>query len=401
MVARRLGDRLKPPTLDPAAYVSGQVYADDGLFEEEIQKIHSKVWHFACHESELPNPGDYRTFQRAMQPLFVIRGEDGRVRCFFNVCAHRGARLIHEPAGNAKTLTCFYHLWSYDPFGNCVDIPRADAYDSVGLDKTACGLRQVRAEVRSGLVFVNLDDEAASLDKFLGDSREIFDAVFGDERVEYEVFHFHRGTVAANWKAWQETIVDLYHEFMHVVLRTTQMTAAPMIARDMRVYPNGHLAIGGLKADYGSYKAYAARNDSTAFPGLTVDDARFTPLFPDTTIITRGTVMRIDTVTPLSPHRTVVELRGLGIKGEPREDRLMRIKHHNDYWGPFGRNVPEDAFAAEACEKAFGRGAARYQIIARDEQGRGQDDMMLRAYYKAWSQLMGRPAHNPVNRGDI
>jgi methanesulfonate monooxygenase large subunit len=75
----------------------------------------------------------------------------------------------------------------------------------------------------------------------------------------------------------------------------------------------------------------------------------------------------------------------------------MRIRHHNDYWGPFGRNVPEDAFAAEACEKAFGSGAARYQIIARDENGQGQDDLMLRAYYQAWADMTGRPHHNPAN----
>jgi methanesulfonate monooxygenase subunit alpha len=397
MAARRFADRDRPPDLKASDYVGGAVYSDEGVFQTELDQVLGKVWHFACHESEIPNVGDYRTFQHATQPLLVIRGEDGSVRCFFNVCSHRGARLLGDAAGNASRLTCFYHLWSYDTAGRCVDIPREEGYAPTGLDKSALGLREVRAETRSGLVFVSLDDAAPPLGDFLGQSLEIFDGVFGDDTVEYEVFHFHRGTVAANWKAWQETIVDLYHEFMHVVLRTTQMTAAPMTERDMRTYPNGHLAIGGLKADYHNYKAYDARDDSKAFPGLTVEDARFTPLFPDTTIITRGTVMRIDTVTPIDAHRTIVESRGLGIKGEPEADRLMRIRHHNDYWGPFGRNVPEDAFAAEACEKAFGSGAARFQIIARDEGGQGQDDLMLRSYYQAWADMTGRPHHNPVN----
>lgn len=397
MAARRFADRGRPPDLKSGDYVSGAVYSDEGIFQTELDQVLGKVWHFACHESEIPNAGDYRTFQHAKQPLLVIRGEDGSARCFFNVCSHRGARLLGDAAGTVSRLTCFYHLWSYDTKGRCVDIPREEGYAPTGLDKSTLGLREVRAESRSGMVFVSLDDAAPSLDDFLGQSLEIFDEVFGDDTVEYEVFHFHRGTVNANWKAWQETIVDLYHEFMHVVLRTTQMTAAPMAERDMRTYPNGHLAIGGLKADYHNYKGYSARDDSKAFPGLTVEDARFTPLFPDTTIITRGTVMRIDTVTPIDAHRTIVESRGLGIKGEPEADRLMRIRHHNDYWGPFGRNVPEDAFAAEACEKAFGRGAARYQIIARDEGGQGQDDMMLRAYYQAWTDMTGRPHHHPAN----
>jgi methanesulfonate monooxygenase large subunit len=397
MTARRFADRTRPPDLQVGDYVSGAVYRDPALFQDEIEKVLGKVWHFACHESEVPNPGDYRTFQHAQQPLFAIRGEDGTVRSFFNVCSHRGARLLGDAGGTASRLTCFYHLWTYDSCGRCVDIPRESAYDGTGIDKSSLGLREVRTETRSGLVFVTLDDDAPPLGAFLGQSLEIFDEVFGDDSVEYEVFHFHRGTVNANWKAWQETIVDLYHEFMHVVLRTTQMTAAPMTERDMRTYPNGHLAIGGLKADYHNYKAYGAREESKAFPGLTVEDARFTPLFPDTTIITRGTVMRIDTVTPIDPHRTIVESRGLGIKGESEADRMMRIRHHNDYWGPFGRNVPEDAFAAEACEMAFGAGAARYQIIARDEGGQGQDDLMLRAYYKAWRDMTGRSPHNPTN----
>ncbi len=342
MPSRPYRDRDRPPNLSVENYVSGQVYRDEAVFQDELDRVLGKVWHFACHASEIPEPGDRRSVQHALQPLVVRRGADGGATCM-------------------------------------------------------AGTRAIRTEIKHGLVFVNLDDNAVSLDAFLGNSLEIFDDVFGDPAVEYEVFHFHRGTVNANWKAWQETIVDLYHEFMHIVLRTTQMTAAPMAARDMRVYPNGHLAIGGLKADYNNYKAYGTRDDSAAFPGLTVNDARFTPLFPDTTIITRGTVMRIDTVTPLGPHRTIVESRGLGIRGESAADRRMRIRHHNDYWGPFGRNVPEDAFAAEACEKAFGNGAARYQIIARDEDGQGQDDLMLRAYYKAWSDMTGRPAHSPAN----
>lgn len=395
-----LGDlkRVAPQGLPASHYVDGRVYSDPEIFKDEKRLILNKVWHFAAHESELPEVHDIRTFQHASLPLFLYRGRDAKIRCFVNACSHRGAKLVNEVRSNAARITCFYHLWSYDDRGACIDIPRSAAYAKVGLDKSDCGLREVRCDSRHGLVFVNLDDTAPCLDSFLGQSLEIFDGVLDAPGAEYEVFHFHAATIDANWKAWQETIVDLYHEFMHVVLRTTQMTAAPMSDRDMRVYPNGHVAIGGLKADYDNYENYGVRSKSLALPGLTVDDARFTPLFPDTAIITRGTVMRIDTVTPLSPHKVLVESRGLGIKGESPEVRRERIAHHNDYWGPFGRNVPEDAFAAEACEKTFGTGAAHYQIIARDEGGQGQDDLMLRAYYAEWARLMGRSPANPTNR---
>ena len=74
------------------------------------------------------------------------------------------------------------------------------------------------------------------------------------------------------------------------------------------------------------------------------------------------------------------------------------MAHHNMYWGPLSRNLPEDGFAAEACEAAFGSGAARYQIIARDENLTGQDDGMMRNFYGEWSRLTGLPSHNPTNR---
>jgi methanesulfonate monooxygenase large subunit len=170
-----------------------------------------------------------------------------------------------------------------------------------------------------------------------------------------------------------------------------------MADRQLRGHANGHVSVGGLRALYGNYAAYGARAADQALPGLTPDDARFTPLFPDTTLIARGTVMRIDTVVPLSPDRSLVESRGIGIAGESDRERRMRIGHHNDYWGPLGRNVPEDAFAAEACAAAFGPGAALFQTIAREEQGGGQDDCGLRSFYAEWSRRLGRPAHAPVN----
>jgi len=69
------------------------------------------------------------------------------------------------------------------------------------------------------------------------------------------VFHFHRSALKANWKAWIETNLDLYHVFMHVVLRRTQMTAAPMQDRKVDLFPNGHAGVGGPKGNYGNVKS--------------------------------------------------------------------------------------------------------------------------------------------------
>lgn len=364
MTARNAREWSAAPKVPPSHFVDGAVYRDPQIFIAEQERIFARVWRFACHESELAIVGSYRTFTLADQPMVVVRQGPAQFEGFVDRAGPAGDRRLAEPSGTCMTLA---------------------------------GLTRCRTAEKYGMVFVTLDPGAPSLDEFLGDALQPFDGVFNQTAVAYEVFHFHRAVVNANWKAWQETILDLYHEFMHVVLRRTQMPATAMTGREMRGLAGGHVTLGGLRAVYGNYAGYEARAADKAMPGLTVDDARLTALFPDTTIIARGTVLRIDTVTPLTPHRTLVEARGLGIKGESAADRRTRIRHHNDYWGPLGRNVPEDAFAAEACEEAFGRGGALYQIIAREERGHGQDDCGLRAFYAAWSRRLGVPAHAPAN----
>lgn len=360
------------PPLPDGHYVNGRVYHDEQIFAEEREHIFKKIWHFVCHESEVAEVYDFRTVERADVPLVVM-----------------------DPGGNARTHTCFYHHWTYDTQGTCVSMPRPEGYANTPVCKENMGLREVKTEVKWGFVFVNLDDGCQPLDDYLDGSLDIFDEVL--PHAELEVFHYHRAEIDANWKAYQETIVDLYHEFMHVILRDTQMPAASMDDRQMRTYANGHVTIAGLKADYEKYEGWVDRDDASCFPGLESDDARFAPLFPAQTFITRGTVMRVDTVQPVTAHKCLIESRGLGLKGESSEDRMMRIDHHNEYWGPFGRNVTEDAFAAEGCEFSFGKGAAMRGIIARDEGGKGQCDSGLRGFWAEWSRRMGRPVGNPTN----
>lgn len=391
MTSRSAAEWQQHPTVPDTHYVSGLVYRDPQIFAEERTKIFGKLWTIAAHESELPNPYDFRTYDYAGTPLVLVRGGDRKIRTFVNVCSHRGAKLVNEPSGNAKTFVCFYHFWTYDSEGTCVAIPKGEAYAGTGLDQSKCGLREVRTEVRSGLVFVNLDDNPPDIDGFLAGALDTFNATMGTG--ELEVFHFQRSVIRANWKAWVETNMDAYHTIMHVVLRKTQVDSTRTIA----VYPNGHISTDGVKAAYTKYKGWGDRSGSMALPGTAADDLRVGDLFPNACIIIRGTVMRIDVLSPISPHETAVESRGLGIKGEPESDRLMRIRHHNQYWGPLSRNWPEDAYAAEACEKTFSTGAANYQIIAREENMRGQDDGMMRLFYAEWSKRMGRPANNPMN----
>ena len=383
------------PGVNPEDYVSAEIYTDPKLFREELERLKRATWKFACHESEIPNPDDYRTIDHAGVPIIVTRSSDGQVRAFINACSHRSAMVLREPCGNAKQWTCLFHFWTYDNFGSCTQISREEGYEQAGICKAKMGLREVRVGQKYGLIFVNLDESAPSFEEYFGDSFENLAEVLGTQNLE--VFHYHKATVKANWKQWHETNMELYHEYLHVVNRQVAMTGDGFFDRQWKTYPYGHATLTPMVQKFDRVKGWKARNEKP-LPGLGPNEFRIVTFFPDTTIIVRATAMRIDTSTPIAPGLTLVEQRGVGIKGESPGDRTMRIKHHNQFWGPFGRNLPEDAIAVEAVYETLRAGAAPYGLFARHEGNRGQDDHPVRTFYQEWSRYMGRPASAPSER---
>jgi methanesulfonate monooxygenase large subunit len=380
-----------PPDIPQADFVSNAVYTDPDIFREEMDKVKKCSWKLACHISEIPHKNDYRRVNHVGIPLVVSHAEDGRIRTFINACSHRAAVVVRELSGNAASWTCLFHQWNFDNTGRCTGIPRSEAYDSVGLRKEDLGLREVRTEVRLGMVFVNLDDTAPELDDYLGDALENLVPVMGDKDVELEVFHYSKAIVHANWKQWHETNMDAYHEYLHYVNRRVAMRGDGYHDRSWKIYAGGHATLSPMLQRYENVPGWQSRA-TKPLPGLQPDEFRTVKIFPDTNILCRATVMRIDTSTPLSPDQTLIEWRGLGIKNESAADRAMRVAHHNQFWGPFGRNLYEDAHAIERIAEANGSGGGRYSIIARHENQRTQDDILLRTYYQQWSRLMGKNA---------
>jgi methanesulfonate monooxygenase large subunit len=109
----------------------------------------------------------------------------------------------------------------------------------------------------------------------------------------------------------------------------------------------------------------------------------------------RSNVVRIDRMIPLDAQSTIVEWRGLGIVGDDTPTREVRLRHHNLFWGPAGRNLPEDVLAVESQYRSMRADVVRYSILAREEDLNPTDDANLRAYYQEWGRLMGRSASSP------
>ncbi|QHE78665.1 aromatic ring-hydroxylating oxygenase subunit alpha [Hydrogenophaga sp. PBL-H3] len=384
---------LKPLNVPSDHYVSTKIYTDPSILAKEREAIFGECWKFACHESEIANAGDYRTSNVAGIPIVILRGNDGEIRTFVNACPHRGASLVTGPRGNAKALTCFFHLWSFNQSGECISITRPEGYEEACVKKDACGLRSVATAVKLGMVFVNLSDEAEDFDTYVGDIMDCLEEPMGT--VPLEVFHYHQVVVSANWKQWQETNMELYHEWGHTVNRATSIAAKGYHERKWKIHPNGHGSLEPFRVAYENYSGWEAR-ESLELPGLTPGEFRVVDLFPNTSIIIRATSIRIDTTTPLAPGLTLLEQRGVGVKGESESDRAKRRNQHNQLWGPLGRNLPEDVIFVEAVNNSVRHGASPFGLFARHENLLAQDDEIMRCYYRVWGDRMGRAASNPL-----
>ncbi len=393
-MSRNAAEWAARPKLPSTHYVDTRLYTDAQIFREEQERIFDRTWIIACHESEIPAAYDYRTFRHpAGKNLIVIRGEDGEARAFYNICPHRGNVLLHDPAGSARSLTCIFHSWTFDCRGNCTGIARRKEGFQDRLDSHDVGLRQVRAAVGyGGFVWVNLDDNAASLSDFIGGALETLEPFL---REPLEVFHYQKAVVRTNFKLWHDTNSEFYHDYMHYFNRVTGMQQPGYFDRRYTPYPNGHAAVGSMEVKYDRYEGSAGR--AVGWPGLTPGGWILVDLFPGMTYNLRTSVIRIDTAIPLGPNEVLIEFRGLGLKSDSPDDRQARIRDHNQIWGPFGRNLHEDLLGVTGQGTAMrdGRTGSRWVLHAREEHQTIHDEIGMRHFYAEWSRYMERSPSDP------
>ena len=144
------------PDADADFSLPGWIYHDPGFHALEHERIFRPSWQIVCHVSEIAQPGDYQTIDYLGESVIVIRGDDGQVRAFTNVCRHRAMRLVEGPSGCAKKLVCPYHAWVFETDGRLSGVPMKSEYPALRLADN--GLAGVDIEVWQGFVFVRLED---------------------------------------------------------------------------------------------------------------------------------------------------------------------------------------------------------------------------------------------------
>ncbi len=187
--------------------LAAQYYTDPSVFAVERAGILARTWQFACHVSDLPGPGDYVAFEVAGESLFAIRGRDGIVRAFYNVCQHRAHQLV-EGSGTTRSVVCPYHAWTYSLTGELRSGPNLKAV--VGLDRSTICLTAVRIEEFLGFLFVNLDPEAAPMDDWFPRAREEL-SEWVPNAAELKPLEWVEIDERCNWKVSVENYSECYH----------------------------------------------------------------------------------------------------------------------------------------------------------------------------------------------
>jgi phenylpropionate dioxygenase-like ring-hydroxylating dioxygenase large terminal subunit len=141
-------------------------YSDPDFMALEKEKVFLPAWHLVCHESDIPAAGDYATFKMMGEIAFAVRGKEGEVRAFHNVCRHRAARLVDGHQGNCgRNIVCPYHAWTYQLDGRLSGVPFIEQYEQ--FEKSEHGLTPVECASYGGFVFIRFRGGGPALKDYM------------------------------------------------------------------------------------------------------------------------------------------------------------------------------------------------------------------------------------------
>jgi choline monooxygenase len=337
-MANESGDRASNLDIsaraDSSRTLPGWAFTDQAVFEREREAIHFRSWHYAGTTQELVKAGDYLTSRIVDQSIIIIRGQDGELRGFYNVCQHRAHELLRG-RGRVHRITCPYHAWTYGIDGRFGGARGTAALRS--FDAAAFNLKPVRIEVfAKKLIFFNLDPAAIALRDQAADL---------EADLEAEVPSFDRLTVApglasaeiqANWKVAVDNYLECYH----------CRNAHPALASLMD--------LGSFRVDvhpfWMSHKAELGRPDNAAYP--VPPDAANTRtlwwwLWPTTTfnVLPGSAELSVFSFSPLGVGSTLQWGQRFGIPGDPLDEKREHYRN-----GPL---TEEDVALVESVQRGL------------------------------------------------
>jgi phenylpropionate dioxygenase-like ring-hydroxylating dioxygenase large terminal subunit len=411
-------------------------YIDPAVFELEQERIFRRAWLYVAHESEVPRAGDYVLTRLGPDEVILVRGEEGGLSLLHNRCAHRGARIVSQPRGNARQLRCPYHAWSYRLDGSLIGVPLSEGYAA---DVRLPGLTAVaRLASYRGFVFGSHCATGPSLPDFLGGLRSAFDNLV-DRAPAGTVSRFggsltleYRG----NWKMFLENALDLVHPgFVHKSSvdaaraspealnadALTQQGAQMFLANGMRAnrwddvplhaFPGGHVYMGGFYRQgviaperedpvFERYKkALIERHGAEKAAAVLAVDRFNNVVWPNVSLNARFGAMRI--VRPIGVDRTVVEVICFRLDGAPEEMHELTLQFVNLAASPASLVASDDLEIFERCQRGLASGAnewidMRRGALADQRQpdgsvtSGGTSELPIRHQFETWKQWLSQ-----------
>ncbi len=207
------GDDVQPPAFmaeDRYEYLGSEAidaarYYSPEFFKAECERMWPNVWQFAAREEDLPEAGDYVTYDNAGRSYLIVRQEDGSVKVFHNVCLHRGRKLKTD-SGSAEQFLCPFHGFSWNPDGSLRNIPCR--WDFAHLTDSKMQLPQASLAQWGGYIFVREAEDGPTIEEFLAPLPEFFKRWKHEECVTVA---WVAKVIPANWKIAMEAFMESYH----------------------------------------------------------------------------------------------------------------------------------------------------------------------------------------------
>ena len=358
---------------DPTRSMSlhADAYIEPRWLEIEQREIFARSWQWVCHVESLREPGSYLALEVAGMPVALVRGGDGELRAFYNVCQHRAHELL-AGSGRTDSIVCPYHGWTYELTGRLAQARRTA--DVAGFDVSSVCLSEVQAEEFGGFVYVNLDPQAVSLaeqSEGLGDeiARGAPDV---DDLTHVRRIHYD---IASNWKNVVDNFLECYH--CHVAHKDF-VTLVEMDTYEVTTH--GIYSSQMARAGYSANAAYDVS-------GSTVKDLAVWWLWPNTCLMRypgRGNFSVMQMV-PAGPERTLETLDFYFETSELTEADAESIRYMDEVL------QPEDIAIVESVQRGMRTPAFTQGRIVCDPGGSGLSEhgvhhfhgLVLDAYRRA------------------
>ncbi len=356
-------------------------YWRDAFYEKEKEAIFRRCWLWAGRVEQIPEPGDFfvkevPTFEAK---VLVVRGKDGAIRAFQNVCQHRGNHLELREAGRCRVFTCPFHGWSYNLEGELAGVPDADAF--YDLDRAALALPKLAVDVWEGFLFVHFDPAPPeTLAQFLGEQGE---SLAGYPYDAGEAVFAYRGTIGTNWKCMVDSFTEAYHVPVLHKRSVRDSICGPHnpYGRLLDIRLSGHhrkvsvsgnpgyqpRPVQGLAYRHAPGAAVTSGDGSglrelpkglnpTRDPTWAFDVAVF---FPNLLLLVGGGMHFLHQIWPLSPHQVSWEMRGF-LRGA--DNAAERFGQENSIV-ELRDAVLEDTNTLERIQASMRQGAIRHFVF--------------------------------------